>query len=310
MKQRLAGLATLIIGLSSFQSSFAMATTSEGFTDVPSSHPNYEAIMALQADGVIGGYPDGTYKPDQEVNRVESLKIILLGAAIEVPESTAELIFTDTDSTQWYAKYILKAFELAIVNGYPDKTFKPTQTVNLVEALKMLSETKEVDLSEVDTTVAPFADAGADQWYTKYVQYGKENEWIEGDSQNMVYPDQAMTRGKLAQLLYNAMKEELPPPVEEPTPLADMSVKIESFAFSPNVITIAQGTKVTWTNKDPVIHTVTSDDDGFQSSSSLSEGETYSYTFNELGTFDYHCTPHPTMEGQIIVKPANEVPTI
>lgn len=84
-------------------------------------------------------------------------------------------------------------------------------------------------------------------------------------------------------------------------PTATDEVEISDFAFKPENVTISVGTTVTWTNKDAVVHTVTSDDELFDSGN-LSEGDTFEYTFNQTGTFDYHCIPHPYMTGQVIVE--------
>jgi plastocyanin len=78
-------------------------------------------------------------------------------------------------------------------------------------------------------------------------------------------------------------------------------LEIDNFAFSPETITIKKGTKLTWTNKDSVEHTVTGDDGKGPDSGPLSQGETYSYTFNEAGSFAYHCAPHPSMKATVIV---------
>jgi len=80
-----------------------------------------------------------------------------------------------------------------------------------------------------------------------------------------------------------------------------VDVTIEGFAFNPETITIKKGTTVIWTQRDSVKHTVTSDTGIFESNL-LSEGQTYSYTFNKAGTFDYHCRPHSSMIGKIIVE--------
>lgn len=85
------------------------------------------------------------------------------------------------------------------------------------------------------------------------------------------------------------------------TPTAGNEVEISGFAFNPENITISAGTTVTWTNKDAVIHTVTSDDEVFDSGN-LSEGDTFEYTFNQTGTFEYHCIPHPYMTGKVVVE--------
>lgn len=83
-------------------------------------------------------------------------------------------------------------------------------------------------------------------------------------------------------------------------PAANM-IDIAGSAFNPRNLSIKVGTKVTWTNKDGVAHTVTSDDGGFTSSGNLGNGATYEYTFNAVGTYPYHCAIHPSMTGTITV---------
>ncbi len=83
-----------------------------------------------------------------------------------------------------------------------------------------------------------------------------------------------------------------------------MEISISDFSFSPDTLTIPVGTKVIWTNKDSVGHTVTSDDTGGLLKSSLIEqNKTYEYTFDKAGTYAYHCEPHPFMKARIIVQP-------
>ncbi len=80
-----------------------------------------------------------------------------------------------------------------------------------------------------------------------------------------------------------------------------VSVEIKDFEFSPSTVTIKIGDNVMWTNNGPSHHTVTADDGTFDSGD-LSKGGTYIKTFYMLGTFDYHCSPHPQMKGQVIVE--------
>lgn len=77
------------------------------------------------------------------------------------------------------------------------------------------------------------------------------------------------------------------------------NVNIESFAYNPATITVQKGTTVTWTQIGSVIHTVTGD--GFDSGN-LNKGQTFSWKFNETGTFVYKCFNHPGMSGEVIVK--------
>jgi len=79
-------------------------------------------------------------------------------------------------------------------------------------------------------------------------------------------------------------------------------VYIQGMAFSPVTLTVTAGTTVTWTNKDAMAHTVTSDSTLFVSGNIVANG-TYSYTFNSAGTYPYHCAIHPTMKAKVIVNP-------
>ncbi|HEU0016335.1 MAG TPA: cupredoxin family copper-binding protein [Longimicrobium sp.] len=74
---------------------------------------------------------------------------------------------------------------------------------------------------------------------------------------------------------------------------------MRNMAFAPPRLEITAGTTVTWTNNDPLAHTVTSG--GFDSGL-IQPGQSWSYTFTTAGTYDYHCTPHPFMKGVVIVR--------
>ena len=86
------------------------------------------------------------------------------------------------------------------------------------------------------------------------------------------------------------------------------AVDIANFAFSPQTLTIQVGDTVTWTNRDDVQHSATSTTGAFDSGL-RPQGQSYSFTFTEPGTYDYLCTPHPTMTGQIVVQAAAPAPT-
>ena len=88
-----------------------------------------------------------------------------------------------------------------------------------------------------------------------------------------------------------------------------------SNCFSPNPITVAPGTEVEWKNGDTVSHTVTSGkvtDDSAGSlfdSGLIKKGADFKFTFANAGTFDYFCTVHPWMTGQVIVGAASTTPS-
>jgi plastocyanin len=93
------------------------------------------------------------------------------------------------------------------------------------------------------------------------------------------------------------------PPAGTQEATVPSTVDINNFDFSPMMLTIAPGTKVTWTNHDDVPHTVVSADDPKQfRSPPLDTDDAYSFVFTKPGTYKYFCSVHPKMVGMIIVK--------
>lgn len=74
---------------------------------------------------------------------------------------------------------------------------------------------------------------------------------------------------------------------------------IQNFSFNPSAVTINKGETVTWINQDPMPHKISGSIFG---SNALENSQSYSFTFNDTGTFDYICSIHPSMKGEIIVK--------
>jgi plastocyanin len=79
-------------------------------------------------------------------------------------------------------------------------------------------------------------------------------------------------------------------------------VKIVNFAFAPASMQVPAGTQVTWTNLDTAPHTVTFTESK-SGSSTLQQGQTFSYTFKTPGTYAYYCAVHPYMTATVIVSP-------
>lgn len=79
------------------------------------------------------------------------------------------------------------------------------------------------------------------------------------------------------------------------------TVTIKNLSFTPATLEVIKGDKIAWTNNDTVAHTVTSDNGKFESGQ-LAPDKTFEFTFNETGTFSYHCSTHPTMKAIITVK--------
>ncbi|MGH7524236.1 MAG: cupredoxin domain-containing protein [Gemmatimonadales bacterium] len=88
----------------------------------------------------------------------------------------------------------------------------------------------------------------------------------------------------------------------DPGGTGDTTVQIANFAFAPQNITVHLGAVLEWTNTDPTIHTVTSDDNTFDSNVINPDGR-YRLTTTRIGVFRYFCRIHPFMQGKVTVTP-------
>ncbi|MBV8792147.1 MAG: cupredoxin family copper-binding protein [Pseudolabrys sp.] len=81
----------------------------------------------------------------------------------------------------------------------------------------------------------------------------------------------------------------------------DAEVHIDNFTFEPAKLTVKAGTKVKWTNRDDIPHTVVSTNRSFRSKPMDTDG-TFEFTFMAPGTYDYFCSLHPHMKATVVVE--------
>jgi hypothetical protein len=189
---------------------FAQSTTSTssgvtavatGFNDVSRTHPYYVGITYLNEIGVIGGYDDGTFKPENPINRAEVLKVILSGSGIE-SDIDYDSSFPDVQGDHWFSKYVMKAKSLGFVKGNDvDGTFSPARQVNLAEFIKMLLSANALDVSAFEGKVV-VPNINTDDWYAPYINYAAALGILERDADGNVDPGKTLNRGEVANMMY------------------------------------------------------------------------------------------------------------
>lgn len=122
----------------------------------------------------------------------------------------------------------------------------------------------------------------------------------------------AVTRGKrpewaaVRRLLLAALPLAL---LALPVDAAERGVDIRDNSYSPTPVTVTAGDTVKWTHRGNVLHTVTADDNSFNSENML-PGNTYTHVFPNPGTYGYHCTIHGNaMHGTVVVQTAAQTTT-
>ena len=207
---------------------FSYVAYAGNFSDVNVGDDYYDAISWLQEQGVIEGYSDGTFKPNQQVNRAEFLKMIYetSGGVSSTENNFTE--FPDVPINAWYTKYVEEAFDSGVIEGYPDGFFRPDQSITRVEALKIvtkyffgsnsetfLSGVSEMEKLQIEGCGDPghfLSDIYVGEWYETYVLFAHDKCLIPEEMivdnlppfDDLFMPASNVTRGEMAELLYRA----------------------------------------------------------------------------------------------------------
>lgn len=193
MKKRLSLLLSVVMLLSMFVPALSVSAEKARFSDVEDSHPYKAAITTLSILDVINGYEDGTFAPDKEISRAEFTKMIvcMLGYGDFASVITQ---FNDVAPDHWANSYIKTAYDLGIVNGFDETTFKPDDPVTYEQALKM-----------VVCTLGYQTYAEAMGGYPTGYRFQAESIKITKDVTGVAYTDNA-SRGVISQIMYNALE--------------------------------------------------------------------------------------------------------
>ena len=199
------GFMAAVMGFAGMLTFFGFAATASAgsFSDVPDNSVHYAAVEYLKTKGVINGYPDGSFQPDKAINRAETLKILLLGTGTSLL-STQSIAFPDVQSNDWFYQYVRRAYELKIVEGYPDGMFKPENPINLAESLKVILLSFQADLPS-SLSADPYPDVAKDVWFSTYAQYSKDKVVIEPLDDGKLHAERQMTRAEFAEIVYRLM---------------------------------------------------------------------------------------------------------
>jgi Leucine-rich repeat (LRR) protein len=121
------------------------------FPDVTETYRFYEEIKFLTAKGIINGFPDGNFHPNETVTRAQAA--IMIGRALDLDETIRPTIFDDVKSASMASGYIASATEKGIITGFPDGTFRPNDPVTRGQMAIIIS--RAFELKEESSYVFP-----------------------------------------------------------------------------------------------------------------------------------------------------------
>lgn len=247
MKKFLLICALLLFGVSS---AFA-----KDFTDLSPSHWAYNQIQSLAEDGVVVGYPDDTFRPDEQVTRAEFATMALKAIRQENAKAKETFEFSDVPETYWAHDNIQRAYSFDLVKGLPDGTFNPEGSVTKAEAISLIMSSLDTDPMSLDDA-KKILQAG-------YVDYESIQEWFiinaaKADTlaivvkvpgyENRFDPDKKITRAEMSASLCNMIKWVKSRPnkklAEVMKPREAQGIELPGVIVNGTIATIPKGSKI------------------------------------------------------------------
>lgn len=212
MQRFIRSLLTALILVMAFPPLITLALNN--FWDVQPAYKHAIAINALAEQAIISGYPNGAFKPESAINRAEATKILIeanfpnqvIAQALEDHRQKNHwyVNFSDVLTTDWFGSYVEIAYQNNILQGYPDKTFKPANVINFAEALKIILNTYNADVHSAPFESSEFLYVEADDWFAPYFNYARAKNLINPDK--FYHPAQEITRGEFAEIIYRTQE--------------------------------------------------------------------------------------------------------
>lgn len=171
------------------------------YTDVKQNGWYVDGIKYLSQLSISNGYPDGTFKPNNNVTRAEAVKMI--GEALSLDGTLRRTKFPDVSSKMYASGFIDAANKLSIINGYPDGTFKPGKSITRGEMAFIMKEA----FNYKDSYKRTFSDVPSKKYYFSAVNALQHAGVIDGYEDGTYQPDKPITRSEFATLLANQLNK-------------------------------------------------------------------------------------------------------
>ncbi len=179
-----------------------------GFSDAPTDFWAYPFIAALSQRGIISGFADNTFRPDQPVTRAEFATFVQ-EAFDQSPTQSAEQ-YKDLPSDFWATPGIQEATRTGFLTGYPGDVFRPTQQIPRVQALvALVSGLNLSSQSPTDQTLQTYQDAAQiPNWASNQVAAATEAGLVVNyPDQKSLRPNALTTRAEAAAFIHQALAQ-------------------------------------------------------------------------------------------------------
>jgi len=184
-------------------------TTSTGcshpFIDM-ADHWAEEEVCFMYNEGIVSGYSERNFLPNNHITRAEFLKISLLNLSYTVyPVQSAG--FSDVSANDWYFSYVTFARSKGFVSGYTDGSFHPNDEITRAEAVTMITQMAGIIDYDVFGFESRFSDVSADDWFGTAVATAVDQGIVEGYGDGTFRPNSDLTRAEAVVMAQRVWEE-------------------------------------------------------------------------------------------------------
>lgn len=206
-----AGLASLLF-LGSSGSALALTFSpaaqaqSTRFSDVSASYWAQPFVESLADRGVITGFPDGSFRPNDPVSRAQFAA--MLDKAFPIASQRSPQVFGDVPSNYWARTAVDSAYSRGFMSGYTGNRFQPEQSIPRVQALVSLgSGLNLTPQSDINSTLSVFSDSTAIPDYARdrVAAATERNLVVSYPDPQFLNPNRSATRAEVAAFLYQSL---------------------------------------------------------------------------------------------------------
>lgn len=191
-----------------FLLSFTSIALAIGVTDIDG-HWAQDRIGKWTGDGLVAGYPDGSFKPDQGISRAEF--VTLVNRAFKKQNGESSCNFSDVKPSDWFYREVASAGTAGYVSGYPDGTFRPEQAITRQEAAVMA--TGLMNLTTGNKEISGFFkdEANFPAWARGSIEAVAAGKIMKGYPDGTFRPKNLITRAEALVTLDNALSMQTAP---------------------------------------------------------------------------------------------------
>lgn len=184
---------------------FASEANAASFTDTSESHRFYDEINYLSNEGIISGFPDGRFGPDETVTRAAAA--IMIGKSLNLEGTRRDTKFKDVDQSSVASGYIQSAVDAGIISGYPDGTFRAQSSVTRGQLAIFLSRAFEFN----GRSNQSFSDVTSNMAAFPHIQKLLAENITSGYPDGTFKPNQAVTRGQFSAFMARTLDDSFKP---------------------------------------------------------------------------------------------------